>query len=50
MATRARLANVARVGLYHFGPKGAFAVTPQAGRMALLILVLLLTVLAINFF
>ena len=50
IATRARLANVARVGLYHFGPKGAFAVTPQAGRMALLILVLLLTVLAINFF
>ena len=50
MATRARLANVARVGLYHFGPKGAFAATPQAGRMALLMLVLLLTVLAINFF
>jgi len=50
IATRARLTNVARVVLYQFGPKGAFAATPQVGRMALLMLVLLLTVLAINFF
>ena len=50
MATRARLGNALRAGLYHFGPKGAFAATPQVGRMALLMLVLLLTVLAVNFF
>ena len=50
MATRARLGNVVRVGLYHFGPKGAFAAIPLLGRMALLMLVLLLTFLVVNFF
>jgi len=50
MAARARLGNVVRVGLHHFGPKGAFAATPQIGRMALWMLVLLLTALALNFF
>ena len=50
MAPRARLGSVVRAGLYHFGPKGAFAATPQIGRMALLMLVLLLTFLVVNFF
>ncbi len=31
-------------------PKGAFAPTPLLGRMALLVLVLLLTFLVVNFF
>ena len=50
MATQARLGNIVRVGLYHFGPKGVFAATPPVGGMALLMLVLLLTFLVVNFF
>ena len=50
MAARARLANVVKAGLHYFGPKGAFAATRPVGRMALLVLVLLFTFLAVNFF
>ena len=45
MAARVRLGNIAKVGLYYFGPKGAFATTPTVGSIALFMLVLLLAFL-----
>lgn len=50
MATRARLGDIARVGLYQFGPKGLFAATPRLGGTTLWVLVLLLTFLVVSLF